>query len=131
MEERRRSQRLPLSIPIRVYGRTPWNHPFRDLTATMTVSLNGGLLDMKPRVMVGQTILVVHGITEEARECLVVSVDGKPRERKKVAVEFSTPAGDFWHAYGPRIPLKAAESPRPATGAGEASREEVPATVSR
>jgi hypothetical protein len=131
MEERRRSQRLPLSIPIRVYGRTPWNHPFRDLTATMTVSLNGGLLDMKPRVKVGQKILIVHGITEEERECLVVSVDGKSRGRKRVAVEFRDAVGDFWHAYGPRVPLKAAPSPRPAPAVEEVPREEVPATVGR
>jgi hypothetical protein len=131
MEERRRSQRLPLSIPIRVYGRTPRNHPFRDLTATMTVSLNGGLLDMKPRVKVGQKILVVHGITEEERECLVVSVDGKRGGRKKVAVEFSHPVGDFWHTYGPPVSLKAAPSARPAASAEEVPHEEVPETVGR
>jgi hypothetical protein len=110
MEERRRSQRLPLEIPVKVYGRTPKNHPFRQVTATMKVSLNGGVLEMKPRVKVGQKLLVVHSITEEERECRVVSI-GLYRGRKKVAVDFANADGDFWHAYGPPVPLKPATSP--------------------
>jgi hypothetical protein len=39
MDERRRCERLPLTIPVKVYGRTPLNHPFRDVTASMAVSL--------------------------------------------------------------------------------------------
>ena len=112
MVERRRSPRLPFSIPVKVYGRTPKNQPFKDVTATMKVSLYGGLLDMKPRVQLGQTILIVNSFTEEERECRVVYVDPKGRGRKKVAVEFAnanaTKDEDFWHVYGPPVPLKSA-----------------------
>ena len=52
MQERRRSKRLPFTIPVKVYGRTPRNQPFRDVTATMIVSRDGGLLDLAPRVPV-------------------------------------------------------------------------------
>jgi hypothetical protein len=117
MEERRRCQRLPLAIPVKVYGRTPRNHPFRDVTATMAVSLTGALLQMKPRVKVGQNVLVVNGITEEGRLCRVVSVDSKRRGRKNVAVEFAQTEADFWHVYGPPTPLKPA--PARATAAQE------------
>ena len=106
MEERRRSQRLPLAISVKVYGRTPRNRPFRDETATMTVSLNGGLLQMKPRVKVGQNLLIVNSFTEEERLCRVVSIDARPRGAKSVAVEFSQSDGDFWHVYGPRVALR-------------------------
>jgi hypothetical protein len=41
MVERRRSNRLALTIPVKVYGRSPRNHPFRAVTATMAVSLYG------------------------------------------------------------------------------------------
>jgi hypothetical protein len=54
MIERRRCKRFLFTIPVKVYGRTPRNRPFRDVTATMAVSLYGGLLDMKPRVKLGQ-----------------------------------------------------------------------------
>jgi len=108
MVERRRSKRFPFTIPVKVYGRTPRNHPFRDVTATMAVSLYGGLLSMKPRVKVGQTILIVNSFTEEERECRVVFVDSKQRGRKRVAVEFANSDGDFWHVYSPPLSLKPA-----------------------
>src|SRR5580698_6748404 len=108
MDERRRCPRYQFSIPVKVYGRTPKNHPFRDVTATMAVSLYGGLLDMKPRVKLGQKILIVNSITEEERECRVVYVDAKARGRKKVAVEFAKADGDFWHVYSAPVPLKSA-----------------------
>ena len=124
MEERRRSQRLPLAISVKVYGRTPRNRPFRDETATMTVSLNGGLLQMKPRVKVGQNLLIVNSFTEEERLCRVVSIDAKPRRTKNVAVEFEQGDGDFWHVYGPRIALKPA--PQDASAKEAALAEAVP-----
>jgi PilZ domain-containing protein len=106
MVERRRCPRYAFTIPVKVYGRTPKNRPFRDITATMAVSLYGGLLDMKPRVQLGQRILIVNSFTEEERECRVVYVDGNPRGRKKVAVEFANGEGDFWHVYSSPVTLK-------------------------
>jgi hypothetical protein len=106
MDERRRCERFPFTIPVKVYGRTPRNHPFRDVTDTMAVSLYGGLLDMKPRVKPGQRITIVNSFTEEERECRVVYIDSKQRGRKKVAVEFANGDGDFWHVYGPPVQLK-------------------------
>jgi hypothetical protein len=112
MVERRRCPRFPFAIPVKVYGRTPRNHPFRDVTATMAVSLYGGLLDMKPRVKLGEKILIVNSFTEEERECRVVYVDSKQRGHKKVAVEFANSEGDFWHVYSPPVALK----PAPVSG---------------
>src|SRR6202035_3753324 len=99
MVERRRCKRFPFTIPVKVYGRTPRNHPFRDVTATMEVSLYGGLLGMNPSIKLGQKIVIVNSFTEEERECRVVYVDSKQRSRSKVAVEFANAAGDFWHVY--------------------------------
>ena len=108
MVERRRCERFQLTIPVKVYGRTPRNHPFRDVTATMAVSLYGGLLQMKPRVKPGQKILIVNSFTEEERECRVVFVDSKQRGRRKVAVEFENADADFWHVYGSPVRLEPA-----------------------
>jgi hypothetical protein len=81
----------------------------------MDVSLNGGLLHMKPRVKVGQKILIVNRFTEEERECRVVCVDPKPRGRRKVAVEFVNAERDFWHVYNPSVRLEAALRPPDST----------------
>lgn len=111
MVERRRCKRFPFTIPVKIYGRTPRNRPFRDVTATMAVSLYGGLLEMKPSVKLGQRILVVNSFTEEERECRVVYVDSKQRGRRMVAVEFAKADGDFWHVYSPPVALKGALTP--------------------
>jgi hypothetical protein len=108
MVERRRCKRFPFTIPVNVYGRSSRNHPFRDVTATMAVSLYGGLLEMKPRVKLGQKILVVNTFTQEERECRVVYVAPKQRGRRKVAVEFEKTDGDFWHVYGGPVRLEPA-----------------------
>jgi hypothetical protein len=82
----------------------------------MDVSLHGGLLEVKPRLKLGQNILVVNSFTEEERECRVVYIDSKQRGRMKVAVEFANADGDFWHVYSPPIPLRAVpSSPEPAS----------------
>jgi len=74
----------------------------------MAISKYGGLLDMKPRVKLGQRILIVNSFTEEERECRVVYVESKQRGRRKVAVEFSRADGDFWHVYSPSVRLELA-----------------------
>jgi hypothetical protein len=96
---KRRSKRLALSIPIRIYGRTPDNRPFRAVTETSAISLHGGLFRLKVRVKPGQTVLLVHGITQEERECRVAFVKSSQQGKKKVGVEFKNPKGDFWHVY--------------------------------
>ncbi|MGB0037086.1 MAG: PilZ domain-containing protein [Candidatus Acidiferrales bacterium] len=103
MAEQRRSKRLPLSIPVRVYGRTPDNQPFRDVTETKSVSVNGGLIPLAPSVKQGQTVLLVNGITEEERECRVVYVDANRRSKKEVALQFTDVKGDFWHVFAPVV----------------------------
>ena len=100
--KQRRSKRLPLSIPVRVYGRTLDNRPFRDFTETKSVSVHGGLMPLAARVKRGQTLLLVNAYTGEERECRVVYVESKRRNRK-VGVEFTTVKGDFWHVYSPVV----------------------------
>jgi hypothetical protein len=104
----RRSKRLPISIPVRVYGRTPDDQPFRDVTETEAVSVGGGLLPLSRNVKRGQTLLLVHSITDEERQCRVVYVEPRCHSRKQIAVEFTDEGGDFWHVFEPIIYSKPA-----------------------
>jgi hypothetical protein len=102
MIERRRCKRLPLNIPVRVYGRTPKNKPFRDITVTKAVSVHGGLVPLTASVKRGQTIVLVNSFTGEERECKIVYVGPKKTGgKKRVAVEFADNNSDFWHVYAP------------------------------
>ncbi len=104
IEKQRRSKRLPLRIPVRVYGRTADDHPFRDVTETRLVSAHGGLLPLSPSVREGQTILLVNSLTEEERECRVVYIEPDHGSKNKVGVEFMEAKGSFWHVYTPFKP---------------------------
>jgi hypothetical protein len=97
--KQRRSRRLPLWVPMRVYGRTVNNRPFRYVSDTKAVSVHGALLALDAKVKRGQTVLLVNVITEEERECRVVYVESKLWGRRKIGVEFANSAGDFWHVY--------------------------------
>lgn len=95
----RRSKRLPLSIPVRVYGRTTNNRPFRAVTETNAVSVHGALLGLDAKVKRGQTVLLVNAITEEERACRVVYVESKLWGKRRIGVEFTNNRCDFWHVY--------------------------------
>jgi len=95
----RRSKRLPLSIPVRIYGRTASNRPFRHVAETNAVCVHGALLALDTKIKRGQTVLIVNALTEEERECRVVYVESKLWGKRKISVEFRNDAGDFWHVY--------------------------------
>jgi hypothetical protein len=53
LRTQRRSKRLPFSIPLRIYGRSANNRPFRYVTETNAVSVHGALLAMDAKVKRG------------------------------------------------------------------------------
>jgi hypothetical protein len=113
MLNRRRSKRLPLNIPVRIYGRTVEDLPFREETVTKAVSADGGLMAAAAPVSEGQRLRIVNRITDEERECLVVYVERKTRGKGKVGVRFLNRDGDFWHVYSPTVVLNGREKDEP------------------
>jgi hypothetical protein len=96
---RRRSRRLPLSVPVRIYGRTANNRPFRYVTETNAVSVHGALLALNAKIKRGQAVLLVNAITEEERTRRVVYVESRLWGKRKIGLEFANHSGDFWHVY--------------------------------
>ena len=91
MLNRRQSKRLPLNIPVRIYGRTVENLPFREETVTKAVSADGGLMAAAAPVSEGQ----------------------KNRGKGKVGVRFLNRDGDFWHVYSPGVVLNGPQKGAP------------------
>src|SRR5580658_7528222 len=89
----RRSKRLPLSIPVRVYGRTANDLPFRYVTETNAVSVHGALLTMDAKVKRGVSVLLVNAITEEECECRVAFSNQNCGAREKSASNLQATAG--------------------------------------
>ncbi len=106
-ENRRRSTRLSLRVPVRIYGRTAENQPFRELTDTLAVNAHGARVELSVSVNQGQTLLLVHGITEEEKECRVVDIRAMRRAKWKVGLEFVRAEGNFWQLFQPLRPASA------------------------
>jgi len=98
---RRRSRRLSLRVPVRIYGRTEEDRPFRESTETLGVNAYGAQVELSFAVTMGQTILLVHGITEEEKKCRVADIQAKRRSKWKVGLEFLRPEGNFWQVFQP------------------------------
>jgi hypothetical protein len=98
---KRRSKRLGLRVPVRIYGRTPDDRPFRDMTETLHVNAFGARIELGKLLTPGQTVLVVHAITEEEKECRVVDVRPNRTGKWKVGLAFVKPEGNFWHIFQP------------------------------
>ena len=105
MIERRRRPRFPYTIPVKVYGRTPRNRPFRDVTATMAVSLHGGLLEMKPPVNSAERShrQQLHRRRTRMPRSVCRLESPRPQAGRRRIRKIGR---RFWHVYSPAVPLK-------------------------
>lgn len=94
--ERRRTERVPLSVPIFVYGRGVRNEPFHEETNSLVVNAHGALLSLASKVSFGQELWLTNPATRDERPCRVVRVGKKSWKRSEVAVAFAEPAPTFW-----------------------------------
>jgi len=98
---RRRSQRVLMTIPVRVSGKSDAGLPFEEETHTRAISAHGALLLMSTQVYRGQRLTLSNVLTKAALECVVAHVDRHQRDHPKVGVEFMLPNPMFWHVAFP------------------------------
>ena len=97
----RRSKRLPLHVPVFVYGRTANNRPFSDLTRMISINAHGGLLALAAPVEPDQTILLVNNSTQKSRACRVIYIGPEGSGKREIGVEFLRPTPNFWKIHFP------------------------------
>jgi hypothetical protein len=101
MIERRRSSRVPASIPVKIsrnstHAATPDAQPETHAEAT-AISRCGALLRVPFCVDLGSHIAVQHLVSEETRECRVVRVSPPKHDGLfELGVEILHPARNFW-----------------------------------
>lgn len=98
--ERRRTERVPLNVPVFVYGHGTRNEPFHEETNSLVVNSHGALLVLSSRVMFGQKLWLMNPLTRHEQACRVVRLGKKTRKRSEVAIEFTEPAPAFWNRTG-------------------------------
>ena len=98
---RRRSQRVLMTIPVRVSGRIGAGEPFVEDTRTRAISAHGALILLSAQVHRGQRLTLSNVQTKAALECVVAHIDRRQRNQPQVGVEFLLPNPMFWHVAFP------------------------------
>jgi hypothetical protein len=97
---RRRSQRVLMSIPVRVSGKTDAG-AFEEETRTRAISAHGALIHLLTQVYRGQRLNLSNVQTKAALECVVAHIDRRQSNQPQVGVEFMLPNPMFWHVAFP------------------------------
>jgi hypothetical protein len=98
---RRRSQRVLMTIPVRVSGQTGAGTPFEEETQTQSISAHGALILVSAQVNRGQRLNLANIQTKGALECVVAHIDKFQSDRPQVGVQFMLPNPIFWHVAFP------------------------------
>ncbi len=98
---RRRSQRVLMTIPVRVSGQNVLGSPFEEETQTRAISAHGALILISAQVYRGQRLTLSNVQTKAALECIVAHIDRRKGEHAQVGVEFTLPNPVFWHVAFP------------------------------
>src|SRR5712664_508515 len=98
---RRRSQRVLMTVPVRVSGKSAAGLPFEEETHTRAISAHGALILVSTQVWRGLRLNLSNVQTKAALECVVAHIDKRPSDRTQVGVEFTLPNPMFWHVAFP------------------------------
>jgi len=97
---RRRSQRVILSVPVSVSGTGP-KGKFAEETKTLVVNAHGALITLAAKMTQGQQLELKSASNPEAQSCKVVYIGPTVQGQTQVGVEFLKPAPHFWHVAFP------------------------------
>jgi PilZ domain len=98
---RRRSQRVLMTIPVRVSGKTGAALPFKEDAHTRAISAHGALIRLSAQVHRGQRLTLSNVQTKASLECVVAHIDRRQKDQPQVGVEFMLPNPMFWHVAFP------------------------------
>jgi hypothetical protein len=97
----RRSQRILLSVPLRVSGKRVNGTTFVEHTKTLIVSAHGALLQLQEPVLQGQSLNLRNVVTGEEVACQVVDLNPGSSGLAETGVEFGQPNPRFWRVSFP------------------------------
>jgi hypothetical protein len=98
---RRRSQRVLMTVPVRVSGKSGAGSQFEEETQTVAISAHGALILVSTQVYRGQRLTLSNVQTKAAVECVVAHIAKYQGAQPQVGVEFLLPNPIFWHVTFP------------------------------
>ena len=110
---RPRSTRVHFAIPVFIYGTAENGAPFKEITQTVAVNVNGCLIELVARVAKDQPLLLTNMKSNEEMACSVVSVANPINGKTAVGLRFSQPSPRFWGLAFPPEDWDPADRKRP------------------
>lgn len=111
VQQRRRSQRVALSVPITVSCESE-KGPLIEETRTLVVNVHGALINLAMPVSRGQKLQIRSKTSQEPQNCRVANVYAALDGKREVGIEFEQPAPRFWRvAFPPEDWAPAGEMP--------------------
>lgn len=101
--ENRRAVRVPVSLPVMLYGRLG-REPFTENTETINVSAAGGLVPVRSRLNPSQDLILTNLQTNQELKCRVARLMRGKNGTILAGLEFLQHAPSFWGhtVQGPR-----------------------------
>jgi len=95
--DQRRAQRLPIYLPVQVYGKLD-GVPFSENTETINVSACGGLVPLSTAVARAQKLILTNLQTDQDLTCRVARLIRSERGQVLAGLEFLQSAPGFWRS---------------------------------
>jgi hypothetical protein len=92
----RASERLSMRVPVVVYGFAKNSGAFHEDTETLTVNASGGLVMLKAKLELGDSVFLIHKASRHELEVRVAYLDRYSEHETKVGLAFKQPIHDFW-----------------------------------
>jgi hypothetical protein len=96
MLERRRSSRVLIRIPVKVFSNGHHGQPLDTPAEAIAVSRYGALIRVPLSPALGSRIEVLNGLSQEMQEFRVIRVDAKGEGLYELGVEILYPTRNFW-----------------------------------
>jgi len=97
LDDQRRAQRLPIYLPVQVYGKLD-GVPFSENTETINVSACGGLVPISAGVVRAQRLILTNLQTDQDLTCRVARLIRTERGQVLAGLEFLQSAPGFWRS---------------------------------
>jgi hypothetical protein len=98
---RRRSQRVVMKIPVKVFSAREANSPFEEDTHTLVINAHGASFLLSRQINKGEQLFLRNLQTSAMQECTIVHVGDPQGNSLEVAVEFIVPNPSFWQVRFP------------------------------
>jgi PilZ domain len=95
-KERRRTQRVSLTVPLAVHGQNEDGTKFCIHAKSHAVSQHGAQIESEHPLVVGQIVLVVNENSARKTEARVASIQRRRDGKTYVGVEFLSTEINFW-----------------------------------